>query len=364
MGEMFKQRYVGIDALRTFAILCVILNHCTENIYVLTLNGVGSMSLLSQIFAFCSYTLGRVGVPCFLTISGYLLMDRSYSAEQCRKFWTHNWFRLLVCAWVWFSIYDLILLAQGHDITLNRYLKEMMLLEQVEFSHVWYLPTILGLYLFLPVISNGVHRLGWKYVAFPVAVAAVYCFGVPFLNAALPVVTGGGTGMAFDSGFSGGAYGIYLLMGALVKKGAFKRMKGPIVALVALLSYGGTVWFQLWSYQSQCPYNVWYDFPLLLVVGVCLLELTSRIQTLPGERVLAVLAKYSFGVYLIHNILLGQLRPWVLEQSWIMPWKVLLLFCIISVFSYLASLLVGRIPKVGPYLLYLKSVPKSKGKTI
>lgn len=361
---MQKQRFVGIDVLRTFAILCVVLNHCTENIYALTPNGVGSMSLPSQIFAFCAYTLGRVGVPCFLTISGYLLMDRSYSAEQCRKFWLHNWFHLLVCAWIWFTIYDLILMAQGHEITLNRYLKEMMLLEYVDFSHVWYLPTILGLYLFIPVISNGIHRLGWKYLLFPVAVAAMYCFGVPFLNAGLPILSGGGTNVVFDAGFSGGTYGIYLLVGALVKKGTFKRVKRPILALVALLSYGATVWFQLWSYQKQCPYNVWYDFPLLLVVGVCLLELASRVQTLPGERLFAVLAKYTFAVYLIHNIVLGQMKPWVVRQGWAMPLKVLLMFCVISVFSYVVSLLVGRIPKVGPYLLYLKSGPKSKEKMV
>lgn len=31
--QISRQRFVGIDVLRTFAILCVVLNHCTENIY-------------------------------------------------------------------------------------------------------------------------------------------------------------------------------------------------------------------------------------------------------------------------------------------------------------------------------------------
>lgn len=64
--------------------------------------------------------------------------------------------------------------------------------------------------------------------------------------------------------------------------------------------------------------NVWYDFPLLLVVGVCLLELFSRIHAVPGETVVTVL------------------------------------FCLATLFSYVVSLLVGHIPRVGPYLLYLK----------
>lgn len=345
---------MGIDCLRTVAILCVVLNHCTESIYALTLEGMGGLSAPSRVFGLASFTLGRVGVPCFLTITGYLLLDRAYSSQQCKKFWKDSWFHLLVCTWIWFSIYDMILAAQGQDITIKSYLKHMLFLDDVGFSHVWYLPVILGLYLFLPVLANGVYRVHWKYVAFPVGVVALYCFGVPFLNAALPVLGGGGTGVVFDTGFSGGAYGLYLLMGAVVKKGAFKPVKGWVLALLGVLSYCGTVWFQLWSYQSNAPYNVWYDFPLLLVVGVCLLELASRIQTMPGKGLLALTARYSFAVYLIHNLMLQWLRPWAARQNWLMPGKVVVLFALVSVSSFLASFLVGRIPKIGPYLLYLK----------
>ena len=80
--QISRQRFVGIDVLRTFAILCVVLNHCTENIYALTLEGLGGLSHISRVFGLSGFTLGRVGVPCFLAISGYLLMDRDYSPPK------------------------------------------------------------------------------------------------------------------------------------------------------------------------------------------------------------------------------------------------------------------------------------------
>lgn len=351
---MLKQRFVGIDLLRTFAIFCVVLNHCTEKIYTMDLEGVSSLSQFSQVFAFLGFTLGRVGVPCFLVISGYLLMDRTYTPEQCKKFWKDSWFHLLVCTWIWFSIYDVILALQGQKITLDQYLYHLLFLEKVNFSHVWYMPAIIGIYLLIPVMSNGLRQIGHKQMMFVLVIYFGYSFVVPLLETVSAVTDGAELNPQFSTGFSGGAYGLYLLMGAMVKKGAFKRVGGPILALAVLVSYCATVWFQLWSYQNNHAYKVWYDFPLLLVMGVCLLELTSRIQTIPGKRLFAVLAKYSFAVYLIHNIILEQLKPWVVQQEWAMSLKVLLMFCVVSVFSYVVSFLVGGIPKVGAYALYLK----------
>lgn len=359
---MPRPRFVGIDALRTVAILCVVLNHCTEKVYTLDLDGVSGLPQTSQLFAFLAFTLGRMGVPCFLTISGYLLMDRVYSPQQCKKFWKDSWFHLLVCTWIWFSIYDLVLALEGQEITLWQYLRHLLFLEKVNFSHVWYMPAILGLYLLIPVMSNGLRQIGYKPIMFVLVIYFGYSFVAPMLETVSAVSGRGTVSLQFHTGFSGGAYGLYLLMGAMVKKGAFQQVKGWVLLLVGALSYCGTVGFQLWSYHNHYAYDVWYDFPLLLVVGVCLLELFSRIQTAPGKRLLALLARYSFAVYLIHNLILLRLRPWAAQQNWLMPVTVAVLFCLALVSSYVVSLLVARIPKVGPYLLYLK--PANRGQKL
>ena len=57
--QISRQRFVGIDVLRTFAILCVVLNHCTENIYAFTLEGLGGLSHISRVFGLSGFTLTK-----------------------------------------------------------------------------------------------------------------------------------------------------------------------------------------------------------------------------------------------------------------------------------------------------------------
>lgn len=352
--SVLKTRYQGIDLLRCCAIFCVVLNHCTEAVYALNLDGVMRLSWISKIFAFSAFTVGRIGVPCFLAISGYLLMDRVYSTDQCKKFWKDSWFHLVACTWLWFTIYDLLLVLQGKSVPWDDYLRHILFLGTVNFSHVWYMPVIIGIYLLVPVLSNGLHTMNNKHILAILGVYFIYSFAAPTLNIVSAVIGVGNVSVKFSSGFSGGAYGLYLLLGAMVKKGVFKRVKTLVLLLLVAFSYCTTVFFQLWSYHGGYKYNVWYDFPLLLVIGICLLELFSRIQTIPGRRIITVLSKYSFAVYLIHNTILTPLRPWLSRLNLMLPIKVIGMLVLISISSYIISFLIGKIPKVGPYLLYLK----------
>lgn len=65
----------------------MILCHATEGIYKLNIESVTSMSIMSKFTAFTGFTLGRTGVPVFLMISGYLLLDREYDKTRTIRFW-------------------------------------------------------------------------------------------------------------------------------------------------------------------------------------------------------------------------------------------------------------------------------------
>lgn len=90
------QRIQWIDMVRGIAILCVILCHVTENIYQLNVDSISLLDFPSKIFVFSAFTCGRLGVPLFLFISGYLLLDRHYGMEGCCKFWKKNLLSLLI----------------------------------------------------------------------------------------------------------------------------------------------------------------------------------------------------------------------------------------------------------------------------
>lgn len=352
-------RLVGIDLLRVFAILCVSLNHCTEELYSLELEPLCSLPFASRLFALAAFTLGRLGVPCFFMITGYLLLDRSYSPEQSIRFWKSNCLHLLLCTLAWFSLYDLLLYVCGQTITPTEYLTHILFLAPTTLVHTWYMPAILGLYVLLPVLANGLKQVPSRILAGIIAVFFFYAFIIPGLNVLLYTYGLPTVSVTISFGFSGGAYGIYLLLGVLVKRGALRRIPAPFLLLVLLLSYGGTTAFQLFCYSMGTVYNVWYDFPLLPIAGICLLELFSRLQTLPVPQMVYHLSCYAFGVYLIHNVLVYFLHSWCATLPLIHPLQVIFLFCIVVPASYLIAFGIGRIPKIGRYLLYLKPLPAS-----
>ncbi len=77
-----RNRIEWLDFARMIAIILVVLCHAVENVYALKLDYISSISVQSKIFVFTAFTLGRIGVPFFLMISGYLLLDRAYDTQK------------------------------------------------------------------------------------------------------------------------------------------------------------------------------------------------------------------------------------------------------------------------------------------
>ena len=104
---MKKQRIAFLDFARALAILLVVLCHVIELFYPFSLEGMQGLHPRARIFATTALTIGRLGVPLFLMISGYLLLGRRYDEERCRRFWKHNWLHLFFLTIVWILLYQL-----------------------------------------------------------------------------------------------------------------------------------------------------------------------------------------------------------------------------------------------------------------
>lgn len=84
---MNKTRIEWIDLVRAIAILTVLYIHSVDGIYIISSDAIITMTTFSRIFQFASLFIGRIGVPFFLMITGYLLVDRVYDDQKVRKFW-------------------------------------------------------------------------------------------------------------------------------------------------------------------------------------------------------------------------------------------------------------------------------------
>lgn len=183
MREAANTRLQWLDLSRAIAILCVILCHCTEQVYPLNIDGIGKFGIWSQIAAFACFTIGRLGVPLFFMISGYLLLDKKYDLNSCVRFWKRNFLHLLIVTMMWWAIYDIYLIVTGRQVfNLLNILLDVVFLHSVSLGHTWYMPVILSLYLCVPLVANALNSVETRILKFPVLIFFAYLFVFPFLR--------------------------------------------------------------------------------------------------------------------------------------------------------------------------------------
>ena len=346
-----------LDSVRALAILTVILCHSAEAVYTYDAASIGSAGLGSQIVAVGLFTIGRLGVPFFLFLTGYLMLDKRYDHEACVKFWKTKWLGLVVAAEIWIVIYDVFLHFVRHDaLTIDLLIKNMLFLQNVYMGHMWYIPMIIGIYLLLPVMANGLKSLdNARVLVFPLVICFAVLFVLPVLDV-LSVASGSGpVKTELYTGFVGGVYGFYILVGYCFKKGLFDRI-GSVTALICgLLFFALTVLEQMFAYRRGLTSPVWYSNGLLFLSGFFLFLFFSKMHSDKERKIVSVLAKYSFALYLVHFPVKILLTPWIeaLGLPLCSIQVMVLSFAVLAV-SLPVCIGISRIPVIGRRMLYMR----------
>ena len=350
-----KDRLFWVDCVRAIAILSVIICHSVEGVYHLNLEFMTALSFRSRVFGFSTFVFGRLGVPFFLMMTGYLLLDRKYDDEKVIKFWKMNWGHLLICTEIWIVLYEIQSLAlYGMPFSAGETIQRMLFLRGSRGIQMWYMPMILGMYLLIPIMSRGLSFIRPTFLCFPIFVYSVAIYGVSFINTIRGLLGKEYLSQLFGFGFSGGCYGLYLLMGYAISKGMLKKCKVGYVALIAGGAFIGAVVLQMVSYSHNYLYNVWYDDMFLFLCSIATFELFSRMRIKRESRVISMISSYSFPVYLVHGVLHYSISTYICNLECILPVKVIIFAFISYILSLVIALLISRIPRVGKYILYLK----------
>ena len=352
--QQMEKRIQWLDLVRTAAIICVVLCHTTEQIYQFKPQS-SSLGLVYQISKYIFFSIGRLGVPLFMLSSGYLLLDRPYNEQACIRFWKNNSLRLFLCTECWFLLYDIYLhLANNAPLSPVSVAKDLLFVSAVQMPHTWYMPMILGMYVLFPFVANALRSMKPSMLLVPLAIYIFYAFAFPYIKAACKLFGFGTMKLQFSTGFSGGYYGLYFILGYAVKKNLFKKIPRLLLATAGCVSFLTVVGVQVSGYLIKDPYNVWYDDLFLLLCSLCLFESFSRIGPVKAYRLIRCVSRYSFAIYLIHVFVLFQLSP-LIQLLAIPKFIKVPVTCLLSaLFSLLMAFIIGLIPKAGKYLLYIK----------
>lgn len=224
---MEKNRILWLDIARCLAILSVLLVHSAESGYSLAFEELAGLGIPSACFRVICFTAGRLGVPLFLAISGYLLLDRDFStSKKIIKFYKSNLFPLLLTVEIWVVLYYFSqVLFNSQTFELRNLIDNMLFMRANEFSHFWYMPMIIGLYIAIPFIARAIKGIEAKALLVPFAAVFIVVFAVNTLNAYYNMFDIETLSPRVDVTFLGGNYGFYLLLGFYVKRVALKRLR-------------------------------------------------------------------------------------------------------------------------------------------
>ena len=347
---MGKTRIEWIDLVRAIAILTVLYIHATDGIFIISSDAITNYTIYSRIFNFASLFIGRIGVPFFLMITGYLLLDRTYDDEKVRKFWDKSCKGLIIVTVIWAIIYAVSL----QFISVKYAQVNFAEAGNLFFSHMWYMPMIIGMYLSMPFVSAALKRFDRQTIWQATIVFTFLAFLLPFITTLLEMHGIKNVNIQYCLGFSGGVYGIYILLGYLIKKGQFKNINSVKLGLIALISFAICVLFQYYSFTKGYDFFLWYEFPFILTGSFALFELCSRKEKVRAYPFVTFLSKYSFAVFLVHNLFRLPLLPLAVELPYSEPVKAIILWIFMIILSYAAVVIIYRIPRVGKYILYMR----------
>jgi surface polysaccharide O-acyltransferase-like enzyme len=339
-----KQMIPWADLMRGVAIALVVVIHVSGQ-----LTGAwGKIPTDQWIIADIYGGTARVAVPLFFMISGYLLLPRS---ESLRDFYAKRMMKILIPLVVWSLIY-LGWYCGTHPGTCSPALLWKMLLPPGGYYHLWFLYSLLSIYLILPLLrlmirAETERTILWYLVMLWLIFQPIITTANTFWNAGIrfapPLTTG---------------FVCFFVLGYLL--GEIPLSRNRILLSVAAWVIGTLITI-LGTYvrtRSAGQFDgFFYDFvsPNVILASAAtflLLRWLSDRKPFTYPNVLSIirsLATGAFGIYLIHVIVIEVLSGWLpfVQINSFMGnalWSIPLVSTIVFLVSFLITRLIQKIP--------------------
>lgn len=355
-GNLKNKRVQGYDVARTFAIICVVLCHSIEGVYSNSLNAGGSIE--SQLFRIVCFTIGRLGVPIFLFLTGALLLKKQIDTdEDVFKFYKKNLLPLFITIEIWNIFYNIFLSVLNKKFNIDNFIYNILFLKQVDMPHMWYMSMILGIYIAIPFLAKIVKTFSLKSIKIPLIIVFISTILLPSVNKILSLFNLKEYSLIVDLSFLGGGYGLYVMLGYFISNDWLRKIKSKYLIIITFLSFFITVFFQYYTYTIKNIYYVWYNFIMLFICAICLFTLFTRIKE-RKENLFVNITKYiseiSLGIFFMHEIILKLLSSAINKLNTINPIKTILALIISFIGSIIIIYLFSFIKVIKKYIFLIK----------
>lgn len=283
---MSKKREYTFDVLRVIAMIMVIIVH-VSNLYS---RYYGLISNSSYLLSLTFNTISRISVPLFFMISGALLLDRSFNKDKYIK----RILRFLIVIVVW----DIIYLVWEYLFFGTTYNKLYTLSFEPFRSHLWFLYTIIVLYIIQPLLKFLLDKLNSKQKM----ILFIIWFLMGTFSMFFPVITEYYTTVCYIGYFILGKY----LYDFITNNDLSKY--NVILIIMTLLCFIASIFL---NYSASVRLNMFYNSffayrtPYIILASILFFILVyNLVHNKEHNKIIKLLSDLSFGVYLIHGIFL------------------------------------------------------------
>ncbi len=299
---MTRQKY--LDHLRAFSAICVIAIHTTGPFFrasgVWTPTGIAGGLIDTTV---------RVGLPLFFMISGALLLAQPPSSPAA--FYRRRLPRVVVP----FVLYSAAYYVYVHTVERPGPMSigdfAMALLSAPQYYHLWFVYTLIGIYLFTPFLAQAVQGLSqrsiWGCIVVLIVVLQLKQLGPLF-------------GIKpYESFFIANAWVIYFGAGYAITRLEADKHRRFFLALAAV---GFVATFVARGFKV--PIGVFDQGLNMYLLAFGAFGLFASMQGFAPEhslpdRIVSTIGKYSYEVYLVHPLVIIFLRDKVFEMGYDHP---------------------------------------------
>lgn len=354
-----SKRIQSLDLVRSIAILLICFNHSISTFYVDQINSnlFNNISTASKLFMTTSYILSRIGVPLFLLLTGALILNKKFSDKNSiNAFYKNNLLTLLISVELWNFIYYFInLYITNTSFNLGTLLKILTFTENSVYGHMWYMPMILGMYIFLPFVSLVVQKYKLKELSVPILLVIVNYFILNYLNSIFGIANiNFEFNFLINLAFSGAQYGIYIILGYYIfHEKAFQKINNFYLILISLICFIASCLLQIYLWKNNASLIVYYNFIGILISSICVFILLIKLD-IKNHPIVTYLSKNSLAIYFIHFPILIILKN-VISLNLSRPLLVWMFYILSLIISILLNELFKRFNFSRKYLLRIKN---------
>ncbi|MFC5282726.1 acyltransferase [Pedobacter alpinus] len=335
-----EQKQEWFNTLRVIATIAVITIHVSSNA-ILKHN---TLPFSNWGFALVFSSISRFSVPIFFMLSGALLLQKD---EGIHQFLSKRFLKIIPPLIFWslvYIFYDAFIVAKkAFTITNFIALKWDELLNGSQY-HLWFVYTLLGLYLFIPIIRKWVKQASIKELSYFLAIWLIsFLFTIPSIKQFLPKIE-----LSNFAGYLG-----YMVLGYFLMQIHIKKKYAAIFALLGLaVIIFGTYYLAITNHRLSKNYFVNnLNYPVFIyAVGVFMHFKNYEIQNQYLKGIINFINKYSFGIYLVHVLFIKILNTadinWKMAHPAIsIPFTVLTCLVLSTLLVYLTGKITDIIRK-------------------